>query len=335
MPTSFQSDGLSGVQNLCVSMKPPPFPPWLTESKVATLKMDCSSYRVYEELCIYGRGALVSIAQISTLPPDTTNITTDSTVNTTVDLNTTDSSTRRNVTGDVEFLTNSLKESSAVAYQWIGPGFVLSLAAIMLVCTIMFYIWHKTHKKKIAMVPQNNIDYNYLHRKATQKINWNDADSECANGVNNMQKKAPVELCVRALVKQGTVHDEDLFMPAFCETKDNFKDDTMCLKAKVIPPEDVLEVTLTSQDTSAHPDIKTLEQNFHPSPCNNTAESAVTMKWGRTCSSDDTLPYTGTVSVPGLSRTVETGYVNPAYDETESLKEGRSPKKKGFFGWLF
>ncbi|XP_041351618.1 uncharacterized protein LOC121370450 isoform X2 [Gigantopelta aegis] len=287
MPTSFQSDGLSGVQNLCVSMKPPPFPPWLTESKVATLKMDCSSYRVYEELCIYGRGALVSI------------------------------------------------ESSAVAYQWIGPGFVLSLAAIMLVCTIMFYIWHKTHKKKIAMVPQNNIDYNYLHRKATQKINWNDADSECANGVNNMQKKAPVELCVRALVKQGTVHDEDLFMPAFCETKDNFKDDTMCLKAKVIPPEDVLEVTLTSQDTSAHPDIKTLEQNFHPSPCNNTAESAVTMKWGRTCSSDDTLPYTGTVSVPGLSRTVETGYVNPAYDETESLKEGRSPKKKGFFGWLF
>ena len=43
-------------------------------------------------------------------------------------------------------------ESPAIAYQWIGPGFVLSLAAIMLASTVAFYIWHTTHKWSIGCV---------------------------------------------------------------------------------------------------------------------------------------------------------------------------------------
>ena len=181
------------------------------------------------------------------------------------------------------------------------------------------------------MVPQEYVDYNYLHHKATRKINWNDAGSECVNGVDNMQKIVPVELCVRALVKQGTIHDEDLhIMPAFGET-DSFQDEPVCLKNRVIPSEDVLEVTVTSQDSANRSDDKT--QALHTVVPFAASQSAVTMKWGRTCG--DTVTNTDTVSVQGLSRNVESGYVNAAYDGTDSVKEGRSPKKKGFFSWLF
>ena len=51
------------------------------------------------------------------------------------------------------------------------------------------------------------------------------------------RRSSPVELCVRALVKQGTIHDEDLhIMPVFGET-DSFQDEPMCVKSRVIPSE--------------------------------------------------------------------------------------------------
>ncbi|XP_050406420.1 uncharacterized protein LOC126821881 [Patella vulgata] len=347
------------LNHLCLRLKPPDFPVWFQADDIQQLRESCNSWKTYTELCL---GEIETTTATQEENFSAIDVTTDSSVTnvTDIDINTTESLYDESilstvlsptslsltspvstdvttppdvtVTDDVvlvnvteELSTGNLSEylininttftpqssksenvsytGRNVSYQgrnWIATGVAFSLATLIIIGAIVVYKLYRKYSCKYCLDTQMYIDYNYLHRKAKKKEKWK-------NGKNS--KTLDIEKSVMFVP-----NDNEIFI------SENHK------LGDISPLSNNQIIDLQHQSFGEDP-LYVLPNTLPEVNVNISKDTFCEQSFTEELDQDFNLPPLS-LSTTGFKGTLETGFINPAYEGTESIIDASLPRKK-------
>ncbi|XP_071078586.1 uncharacterized protein [Haliotis cracherodii] len=197
---------------------------------------------------------------------------------------------------------------------WIAPGIAFSASAILIIGTIVAYLWHRKYRSKYTVDSLRYHSYKNGQGTTTPPDHTHKVESYSVTVISTGK--------VVDIVECGE-HETHL------DSDEGMKVDVIS-EPDITSEHDKLDVTSSpdlspDQDYSSFvlPNVVPYQDMFPYGDLGPQGGSRDPLKdgkgVGRSESSEPIRP---------AGRVYEVGYVNPAYDGNDSLKEGRSPKKK-------
>ncbi|ESO83497.1 hypothetical protein LOTGIDRAFT_236532 [Lottia gigantea] len=319
------------LQQLCVRFKPPDFPIWIHDVDKQQLLGKCPSWKTYSALCLGISESTTTdfhdanitdvttddynvnvtdidvttspspVYDITTQSPSTQSLLPDITSTLEYDLNNGvsnltefNSTTQSLMNFNHSFLQEAINEDPKLKsyFGWIIPGITLILVLIIIIATIIIYKWYNKYSVKYSL--ESNIDYDNLHQKTKKKEKWKEKQSP---------ELLDVEKCVMFVPSNSEIFISDSHTlgdkPIFSESTNN---QIVDLQTQSFGEDPLYVLPNAYTEVKESNFIDDFEQDFSLPPLS--------------------------LATTGLKGTLETGFINPAYEGTESIGDSSVPRKK-------
>ncbi|XP_046559810.1 uncharacterized protein LOC124268837 isoform X1 [Haliotis rubra] len=194
---------------------------------------------------------------------------------------------------------------------WIAPGIAFSASAILIIGTIIAYLWHRKYRSKYTVDSMRYHSY-----KGGQSTTSDHALKVESYSVTVISTGKMVNMLESGEHETHLDQDESVKVDVESEADITSEHDKLDITSSPESPDKdyssfVLPNVVPYQDMFPHGDHALYQRSYDP---NKDMKGL-----GKSVSSEPIRP---------TGRVLEVGYVNPAYDGNDSLKEGPSPKKK-------